>query len=715
MKKVNPLLALILMTVSLFVISLADEGMYPISEIMKLDLRSKGLVLDPAEIYAAERSLILAIVSVGATGSFVSPDGLILTNHHVAFGAVQAASTPENDYIRHGFLARTRTEEIPAPGMTARITESYDDVSTEVLEAIKPDMDPGDRRRATERRIKEIVARVEKENPGKRAEVAEMFPGKTYILFLYTYLKDIRLVYVPPRSIGEFGGEQDNWMWPRHTGDFSFLRAYVAADGSPADYNPKNVPFRPRRFLRLAPRGVEEGDFVFLLGYPGRTYRHSTASYLAFEEEVRMPFIVDWYAWQIELMEKMGSQDRRASLLHAARIKGLANTMKNYRGKLKGMKRLHLVEGRRAEEAALQRFIEADEKRKEQFGTLLADIDRVYEEMRASFISESLLNSLRAVNLISYALTVHEAAIERQKPDLEREPPYMDRNFSLTKQRLFLSLRNFYEPTDKAIFKELLLRSGKLSAENRVKALDNLLNGDFSLPAIEACLDEMYKGTRMKEASFIKGLLDKTPEEQATIDDPFLKLARDLYPALVAVREKEKARRGTLDSLYARLTDLKELYLAKSFIPDANGTLRLTYGRVKGYKPADAVSYEPLTTLRGVIEKTTGQEPFDTPEALLELARSRDFGPFAHPRLKDVPVCILYDADTTGGNSGSPVLNAKGELVGVNFDRTYEATINDYAWSKEYSRSIAVDIRYVLWVTLKLAGADFLLKEMGVI
>jgi hypothetical protein len=663
-----------------------DEGMYPISEIMKLDLRSKGLEIDPAEIYSTDKSLIFAVVSVGATGSFVSPDGLFVTNHHVAFGAVQAVSTKENDYIRNGFLAPTKADEIQAKGMTARITESFQDVSAEVLSAVKPEMDYAARTKAVERRIKEIVTRTEKSQPGKRAEVAEMFTGKTYILFIYTYLRDIRLVYVPPRSIGEFGGEEDNWMWPRHTGDFSFLRAYVAPDGSPADYSPQNVPFKPKRYLRIQPQGVDEGDFVFLLGYPGRTYRHSAASFLAYEEEVRMPYVVDWYAWQIDLMEKMGAEDRGVALLHASRIKGLANTMKNYRGKLKGMKRLGLVERRREEEKALQQFIEADPKRREGYGTILADIAAVYEKERKTFEYEATLGNLgRFVQMLGIASSVHEAAIERQKPDLERESAYMDRNFPRSKQRLLLGLRNYYEPTDRAVFRELILRSSKLAPASRIKPLDEALGGDFSEKAIDGYLDKMYAGSKVNDPKFVERLLQMKPDDLAKVGDPFLDLARALYPAVQEVRERQRARRGNLDPLYARLSDVKELFLGKSFIPDANSTLRLTYGRIKGYEPMDAVYYDPITTLRGVIEKTTGREPFDTPPALADLFKKRDFGAFEHPRLHDVPVCILYDTDTTGGNSGSPVLNARGELVGINFDRTYEATINDYAWRSAMS------------------------------
>lgn len=693
----------------------ADEGMYPISDIQKLNLKSKGLAIDPTEIYSTDKSLIFAIVSVGATGSFISPDGLFITNHHVAFGAVQAASTKDNDYLRNGFLARSRSDEIQARGMTARITESFKDVSADVLSAITAGMDYAARTKAIEKRTKEIVARAEKENPGKRAEVAEMFIGRTYILFIYTYLKDIRLVYVPPRSIGEFGGEEDNWMWPRHTGDFSFLRAYAAPDGSPADYSPQNVPFKPKRFLKIAPRGVGEGDFVFLLGYPGRTYRHYPASFLAYDEEVRMPYIADWYAWQIDLMEKIGASDRGIALLHAARIKGLANTMKNYRGKLKGMKHLGLVERRRADEIGLQKFIDADAARRARHGTLLSDIGRIYDEMRATAEYDMLLDNLRgSVNMLSYASTIYEASLERGKPDLERESPFMERNFPQTKQRVLLSLRNYYEPTDKAILKELLVRASKLMGPNRIKPVDDIFKGEFSEPAIDAYIQQAYGASKINDAKFVEGLLAMTPEQLAGVNDPFLELAKALYPAVQANREKQKARRGELDPLFARLGDIEEIYQGKNFIPDANNTLRLTYGHVKGYEPADAIFCKPFTTLRGVLEKTTGKEPFDTPAAITDLAKARDFGAFEHPALHDVPVCMLYDTDTTGGNSGSPVLNARGELVGVNFDRTYEATVNDYVWSEDYSRSIGVDIRYVLWVAQKFGRADFLLKEMGV-
>jgi hypothetical protein len=633
----------------------------------------------------------------------------------VAFGAAQAASTKEKDYIKNGFLARTRAEEIEAKGMTVRITESFRDVSQEVLSAVREGMELAERTKAIERRIKEIVAEEEKKNPGKRAEVAEMFRGKNYVLFLYTFLKDIRLVYVPPRSIGEFGGEVDNWMWPRHTGDFSFLRAYVAPDGSSAGFAPANVPFHPKRYLQVAPEGVKENDFVFLLGYPGTTYRHRTSHFLSYEQEVRLPYVAEWYAWQIAVMEKMGEADRGIALKHIARIKGLANTMKNYRGKLKGMKKLDLAQKKRDEEKALQSFIESDPKLKPQYGDVLESIRKIHEEMRGSAERELILGYLRSsVNLVGFGYTVYEASLELQKDDLDRESPYMERNFALTKQRLLLSCENYYEPTDRTILKELLLRAARLPQSQRIPAIDAILKESDTEANIDKFIAEAYSRSRLADKAVLAEFLAKSPADLKQTNDPFIKLAEALYPTYQQIKERDKARRGALDPLYAKLVEVKALFLKKDFIPDANNTLRLTYGRIRGYEPADSVFYRPITTLDGVIEKTTGEEPFDTPAGLIDLYRAKDFGRFRAPGLKSVPVCILYDTDTTGGNSGSPVLNARGELVGVNFDRTYEATINDFAWSEDWSRSIAVDIRYVLWVTEKFGGADFLLREMKV-
>lgn len=699
--------------------------MYPISEINKLNLKAKGLKIDSKELYNPNGvSLIDAIVQVGGcTGSFVSDKGLILTNHHCAFGAAQSASTAEHDYIANGFLARTASEEIHAKGYSVRITESYKDVSKEVLSVVTDQMDLAERTKAIEKKTKEIVAETEKNNPGKRAEVSEMFAGRTYVLFIYGFIRDVRLVYVPPRSIGEFGGENDNWVWPRHTGDFSFMRAYVAPDGSPAEYSTNNVPYKPKRFLKVQPAGANDGDFVFILGYPGRTYRHRTSHYLQYEEDWRMPYIANLYEWEISVMEQAGEKDHSVAIKNAARIKSLANVMKNYRGKLKGLKRLQLVNGKEKEERALQKYIDADPLRKQQYGTVLDEIGQVYQEMTARAESELILDNLITTSsstsfssgptLLNLAYVFYDASRELQKPDLERSSSFMNRNLSNTKESIRQAISNYNEQTDKTILKELLLQAAQLPADQRVAAIDELIKGSNPEAAIDHFIQRAFSQSKLSDEKWVMEMLGQSPEAIDRINDPFLQLVKDLFPVYKTLKETRQRREGALSKLSALFVDVKEQFLKKDFIPDANRTLRLTFGYIRGYAPADAVWYQPITTLKGVIEKTTAEEPYDTPQKIVELYQAKDFGRYKQSKLNDVPVALLYNLDTTGGNSGSPLLNAKGEVVGVNFDRAYEATINDYAWSESYSRSIAVDVRYVLWVTEKFGGAGFLLREMG--
>jgi hypothetical protein len=697
--------------------ALADEGMYPLSELQKLNLRSKGLKIKSSDIYSpGSVGLIDAIVQVGGcTGSFVSRDGLIITNHHCAFGIVQAASSPEHDYITDGYLARGASEELVGKGVTVRITESYRDASAEILRSVSDTMESASRTKAIEKAVKQLVAETEKANPGKRAEVSEMFTGKTYWLFVYTYLRDVRAVYVPPRSIGEFGGENDNWVWPRHTGDFSFLRAYVAPDGSPAEYSPQNVPYHPRKFLKVNPNGVDENDPVFVLGYPGRTFRHRTSQYLSFEQEVRMPYIADLYDWEIATMESLGKASREVAIKVAGRIKSLANVTKNYRGKLQGMTRTGLVAAKRRQEEAMQAYIDADPKRAAAYGGVLKAIGAIYDEMRSTAERDLLLENLRqACVMFSAGYSLQEAVRELQKADIERESAYMERNFARTKESYQLLLQNYDPQTDRAFLRELLLRASRLPQGLRIGAVDSIIGTASPDAAIDAFLDRSYAAVRIAGEQPFREALAMSPEQLTALGDPFVNLAIALAPSYRELREVRQRRDGALSGLSAKLVDIKQEFLKKDFIPDANSTLRLTFGRIQGYSPADALYASPITTMRGVLEKTTGVEPYDTPAKVIEKYKAGEHGRFRSKRLKDIPVAILYNLDTTGGNSGSPVLNAAGEVVGVNFDRAYEATINDYAWSADYSRSIGVDIRYVLWVTQTIAGADHLLDEMGI-
>ncbi len=688
--------------------------MFPISELERLNLKEKGMELTSAQLFnPGQVSLVDGICRVnGCTGSFVSRDGLIITNHHCAFDAIQKASTSERDLLTDGFIAKEQSKEVPAPNYTVRITEGYKDVSDQVLSVVTNDMTFLERTKAIDKRRKEIELASEKENKGLRVEVAEMFAGKTYVLFLYTYLKDIRLVFAPPASIGAFGGEADNWEWPRHTGDFSFMRAYTAPDGSSADYSPNNIPYHPKRVIRVAPQGANEEDFVFLLGYPGRTVRQKTASFFRYEQDVRLPAIVELYAWQIAEMDKAGATDRAVAIKHATRTKGLANVEKRSRGQLLGLRRVNVVATREKAEAGFNAFVSADAGRVGKYGSLLADITKVYDEMTVQGPLEIHLRELRtACRALSFAFTIVDAAVERAKEDLERETPYMNRNWDLTVQQLKMDVADWHAPTDSIMLAGMLERLSKINSVRSIEPLSVLTDNNMTFTRRA---ESMIGSTGLGDIAFVEECLKKTATELESTKDPILKSMLKLYPTYRALRDLDKARDGRLGQLYGTLMEGKQAFDPTQFVPDANATLRITYGRVRGYSPADAIQKTPVSTLQGVIDKTTGVEPFITPKEVVDRYNAKDFGRFVHPKLGQVPVAILYNTDTTGGNSGSPVFNSKGELVGVNFDRTFEATINDFAWNESYSRSIGVDIRYVLWITGVVYQATHLLKEMGI-
>lgn len=701
MKKSINVLLIILSIFSLAMIpSTPDEGMYPLSEIRNLDLQGAGLKISIDEVYNPDGvSLVDALVKIGGcTGSFVSNEGLIITNHHCSFGAVQRASTTENNYLENGFLAKTKEEEIPAKGYTCRITVSYKDVSAEVLTAANSVDDISERTDAIANMIKEIVESEEEADSTISAEVSEMFVGQSYVLFRYKEIKDVRLVYVPPRSIGEFGGESDNWIWPRHTGDFSFVRAYIAPDGSSAEYSEDNIPYQPKKFIEVNPNGVDENDFVFLLGYPGRTYKHQPSYFIEYQQKYQLPYVSKQFRWMIDLYEEMGKDDPEFALEISSRIKGLANTEKNYRGKLQGLKRLNLLEIKKDEEKELQNFINSDNELKEKYGDVLSEIKSVYDEIfslgRYRWVNFMLSRYCNIIRLAGIQLEYHD----EETTDEEKE--------SLLKRVNSLQ-NNYYPELEPIILEKILTETATFPELQQFSEFASLPNEE----ELSELIDDLYEDNDLFDKEEFEEMLSERAED---LDDPAIKFVKSFYELNKVEEKKRDTRNGKLNILLAKLMEVKKLWLVKSFIPDANRTLRLTYGYVSGYKPFDAVYYSPVTTLKGVIEKGKEEGDYKLPKLVKELYRKKDFGKFKNKKLNDVPVAILYNTDTSGGNSGSPILDAYGKLVGVNFDRSFEATINDYVWSSEYSRSIGVDIRYILWITQKIGGADYLLDEMGV-
>ncbi len=699
-------------------IALPEEGMYPLSEIKKLDLKKAGLKIPQAEVYNPNGlSLIDALVNVGGcTGSFVSNQGLIITNHHCAFEAVSLASTPEHDYLKNGFVAATKDQEVQAKNLTCKITDSYEDVSIKVLTAVQNIFDPTERINAINAKIAQIIKEEEQKDKTIKAEVSEMFIGRTYVLFRYKTIKDVRIVYVPQRAVGEFGGESDNWVWPRHTGDFSFLRAYVAKDGSSAAYSKDNVPYQPKKYLTINPNGANEGDFVFILGYPGRTYRNYPAKYIQYQEQYQLPYISDLYAWQNKQMEA-SSITKELELKQAAKIKRKANVLKNYRGKLKGLKGIDLVNQKFAQEKELQAFINADTSLIKQYGKMLQNIDMVYDEF---FTDAKKFLVLDQVFASATAFSVANQVLGLQKKIAEASLENQDKVYQESKVTILKNAKDAYSTyvlaTDKLLLKRILLDGLNLSAKeqfNIIKGISTAKGTNWDA-LLTKHIDRIFSKSEFTEADEIDEIFNLSVKDFLKFKDPMIDLAINARVEIDQMNSIRKDRNARLNKLLADYVNVSILFKQSDFIPDANSTLRLTYGHVKGFTPVDATYMKPLTTLTGLIEKGTNEGDYYLPEIFRTLHQQKDYGQFTTKDGKDVPVAFLYNLDTTGGNSGSPIMDENGNLVGVNFDRAYEATINDFAWNDAYSRSIGCDIRYVLWVAQKVDHADFILTELGV-
>jgi Peptidase S46 len=705
----------LILVLALALIAGADEGMWMPHQMKDLNLKALGLQMNPDDLYKMDGTgLMSAVVNLGGgTGEFVSAEGLVLTNHHMAYGAIQRASSKEKDYINDGFLARTRTEEIPAQGYTVGVLLGYEDVTAKVNAYFKPKMTPRQRYDAYDKASKELVAAGEKAGKDLRCTLASMYSGNAYYFYTFKQIRDVRLVYAPPQDLGNFGGETDNWMWPRHTCDFSFLRAYVGPDGTAADYSPSNVPYKPKVWLKVSLEGFKDGDFTFVMGYPGRTYRNYALPELKSDQENMAKRIKDIQDL-IGFYEAAGKTDKEVEIRYASVVKGLYNGLKNMQGKLEGLVRYDLVAKKAAQEKELIDWINADPGRAKRYGAAPAALEAFLVRQKAFGARTELLNGvLGGSTILTQAYNILRAVNEIQKPDKDREQAFQERNLPRFKQGIELTERGYVFATDQELLKWTLKRL-KATHPDTAKwpaSLKDLATG--SEAEINARIDAMYAKTALGDPAKRLGLLGLKPAQLAAVDDPFLKLAAGMEQELKVVREESKGmgREGA---------DLKMAYEAAilemkkgTYPPDANGTIRFTYGPVMGYQPRDAVMYLPQTTVKGVIEKDTGVFPFKVPAKIKELWKAKDFGPYADARLGDVPACFLNTTNVTGGNSGSPTFNAKGEQVGIIFDMTYESVIGDYYIIPELQRSISVDVRYVLWVTDKFSGATHIIKEMG--
>lgn len=698
----------------------ADEGMWMLHQVGDLDrtLKAMGSQLGASDLWDPVKGTGLAAATPslgGCSASFVSPDGLIVTNHHCAFGAIQMNSTPEHDYLTNGFLARTRAEELPARTSRVFVFKGYEDVTTQVREVLDPRAAPEQRAAAVERREKELVAACEQD--GYRCQVAAMYSGGRFYLFRQLELRDVRLVYAPARGIGEYGGEVDNWMWPRHTGDFSFLRAYVGPDGKPADYSPDNVPFRPERFLRIATDPVKEGDFTMIVGYPGRTFRYRLASEIAHDLEraypARIKLLRDWIA----ILEERAATSKEVEIKVASMLKGLYNSVKKTEGMLLGLQRGGLVTAKKTEEEKLAAWIAADASRQQRWGQILPRLERVLAESRATSERDMLVGSLsRASSLLGAAVTLNRWCAEKGKPDVEREAGLQARDERGIRTRLTALQRNLDIPTEKAVLAYFFRRAQALPPNQRIAGLDRALadTGKTGAEAVDALLTRLFDGTQLADQDARLGALDLDSAALAARRDPMLELAAELVKELKAIEVADRRLQGEMLLDGATYLDALAAFRNRPLYPDANGTIRFTFAKVAGYYPRDGVYYTPFTTIAGVLAKHTGEEPFNCPPALLLAHEKVGPGAWRDATLGTLPVNFLSTNDITGGNSGSPIMNGKGELIGLAFDGNWESMTSDYQFDPAVTRTINVDARYMLWVMEYVDGAHNLLKEMGV-
>ncbi len=696
---------------------IADEGMWMPHQMEMLNLEEQGLEMDPADLYKPDGTgLMSAVIDLGGgTASFVSDKGLIFTNHHVAYGAIQRSSTPEHNYLENGFLAKNLSEEILAPGYTAGVLIRYEEVTKKIHSKLDDKMSPMERYEVIDKAKKALIAEAESKATDRYAEIASMYSGNQYYLFHYKKLKDVRIVYAPPRSLGNYGGEVDNWMWPRHTADFTFLRAYVSPEGVGAEYNEENVPYEPKVHFKIAEKCVQAGDFTFIMGYPGRTYRNYTAPEVKYDI-VRMKESIEERLEFIEFFENAGKNNEEIQIKYASKVKGLYNGLKNYRGKLEGFEKINLMEKKQAADENFQEWVNEKRRRKKEYNGIIQKIGTFLEEEYKPFRDKEsglsgLASSYYGSALISKAHLLVRIALEGEKPDEDRDYYYQERNLPNIKRRLQFAERSYDKTVDQ---KFAVLRLNKYIEENEGNLPEFLSDLLDEYGSVEAWAKTAFANTKLDDTDYGLELFTKSMEELKAEDDPMINLAFEMEKELAELREKSH-------EIGQQLKDLKMVYkkglLAMNdnqISPDANSTIRFTYGPVKGYSPRDAVYYEPITTIKGVAEKHTGEKPFDAPAKFLELVQNENYGPYKAEKLGSVPACFLNTANVTGGNSGSPTINAKGEVTGIVFDMTYESVTGDYYVIPEMQRVISADIRYVLFVTDKFSGAEYLLDEMNV-
>ncbi|HEX6083017.1 MAG TPA: S46 family peptidase [Thermoanaerobaculia bacterium] len=699
--------------------ALADDGMWMPQQIPALgdELKKLGLKMDPKQLADLTGFPMGAIVSLGGcSASFVSPDGLVATNHHCVYGALQYNSTAQNDLVKNGFLAKTKSEEIQAlPDARVYVTTSIEDVTSQVLGAIPANASDAERDRLITRRRREMINACE-QGGGKRCLVSSFFEGGQYLRLTQMEIRDVRLVYAPALGVGNYGDEIDNWMWPRHTGDFGFYRAYVGKDGKPADFSKENVPYKPKHFLKISTRDLNEDDLVLVAGTPGVTNRHAVASEFQDALEFDLPTSVRYRTMLRDALNERGKTSREIALKNASRIAGFENYLKKHTGTLEAFKRDDILNERQTLERRDRRAL--DEKLAASYDTASEELAKILETQRATRERDALFGWLYTSSpMLTQANHLYRLSVEKTKDDLDRAEDYTERNRKKLQQTLTRNRRNIEPGSDRAGLRLFLLEATKLPAGQRIAPIDAALTatGKPTPEAqVDALLDRIYASTKIGDATAEEQMFGETTAQLTARNDSMVAFAASLRPFASQLDEAKAARAGAMSRLRPVMLDALRAARGGRLYPDANGTLRVGFGQVKGYAPRNAVWYDAQTDIRGILEKETGEEPFASPARLLERARKEEFGPYIDAKLRRLPVAFISTNVVTNGSSGSATLNAWGELCGLAFDSNWEGVGSDFFVAESITRTIHVDSRYMLWVMDAVDDADHLLREMGI-
>ncbi len=701
----------------------ADEGMWQPNQLPEIQkqLKKAGLKLNPNDLTDLTGFPMGAIVSLGGcTASFVSDQGLVVTNHHCAYGSIQYNSTEDNNLLKNGFLAKSFDEELPAaPGSKVYVTENITNVTSQITDGLTDDMQGGDRYAHIESQSKKLVAECESDK-AYRCSVVNFHGGLEYYLFKQLTIRDVRIAHAPAASIGKYGGDIDNWMWPRHTGDYAFYRAYVGKDGKPADYSKDNVPYQPKHHLKVNAKGVDDGDYIMVLGYPGRTNRYRTATEVDHTFNHSYPLTKELMGSLIDTIKSNSADGSDARIKYESLIAGLANYEKNRGSMVESYNKGTTQQRKNKLDQDLRKWINADKKRQAQYGEALNTLDALIKQNQVSDTRDTILGYAGISSMLSSASRLYRLAIEKQKDDADRESGYQERDIDNFVQSMKRINRRYDAKVDAAMLLNIMSRYAALPESQRVKGLDEFwgFDGEFNEKALQQKIAVMYDKTELGTEEVRLAWMDKSVDDFKSSDDPFIQYAVKTFDTRMQMEKESKELSGNFDAVRPKYMEAIIAYNRALKLPvyaDANSTLRITYGNVKGYSPKDGLYDTPFTTLKGITQKDTGESPFDSPKSQLDLIAKRDFGNYYKKDIDSVPVNFLGTLDITGGNSGSPTLNNKAELVGLVFDGVYESIIGDWDYDPSLNRSIHVDSRYMLWVMEKVDGADNLIKEMDII